>query len=352
MDDDDNENPRLITFAECQRRYGTGKFIDLGMVSLRDAAIYGRTRPLIPYADGRLIKSISYLPPTPVLADIGSMTWFFQTPNTYDGGDLSNLSPPGPFGGGGPSGYGVISQAGNNYDSDAVARTVNDANLQGGNTSLNGDSGNPLNASQICDCGPLIFAPGPADSGLMPMGTWQADHAYCLHDYILDGNSNIQFVTTNGVSGSTEPTWGLSGETSDGTVTWTFESEQPTSDVSIHVIVEVIEGISPMPKYPASLEWISQPVDTVSGETMTDIVVLVKDQDGDPYTFFPLSLQLDTSGDGNIGANATPLDKATGLVTFTGIAAGDPGTYILRCRMIMPVVVDPIFSEPFDITAP
>lgn len=86
---------------------------------------------------------------------------------------------------------------------------------------------------------------------------------------------------------------------------------------------------------------------------MDDIIVLVKDQDGNPYTFFPLSLELQTSGDGSdIGIGAVALDTATGLVTFTGVIALTAGTYIARCRMALSLVADPIFSDPFDVTAP
>ncbi len=338
-------NPRNLTG-------GDGYTVDCGLVSLRGAAIYGRTRPLIPYAEGRLIKAVRFLPPTPAADDIGSMSWFFMTPNTYDGGDLSNLDPPGPFSGGPGGGFGQISPSGGMTDTEGVAALATNTNTQGGNTSLEGDSGNPQNSSQICDCGPLIFAPGPADSGLLPIGTWQANHPYCVTDYIVDVNGNLQYVTTNGISGSTEPTWGLSGTTADGTITWTFESNPPTSEVAVHVIVEVVEGVSPMPPYPATLEFVSPPITTVSGETMDDVVVMVKDQFGDPYTFFTHSLILHTSGDGDDPQIIAIVDKTTGLATFSGIVLTTQGTYVLRCQMIMSVVADPIFSDPFDVTAP
>ena len=41
---------------------------------------------------------------------------------------------------------------------------------------------------------------------------------------MVDTNQNVQMVTTAGTSGTAAPTWGTSGTTSDGTVTWTFQS--------------------------------------------------------------------------------------------------------------------------------
>ncbi len=329
-------NPRNLTG-------GDGYCVDLGMVSLRDAAIYGRTRTLIPYAAGRLIKAVHFVPTVLDPATIGAMTWFFATPNTYDG--LVGIG-----------GYGSISQGNSMTDTDGLLVSTFNADVGNGagNTSLLGDSGNTASMSQIRDCAPLIFAPGPNDTGLLPAGTWQPDHAYTEQDYIVDGNGNFQFVASggNGVSGSTEPTWATSGDTTDGMVTWHIEDDGgglPTAEV--HVIVEVIEGVSPMPLYPASLEWVVQPVETPAGDPIPDIVVLVKDQNGDPYKFFPLSLRIDIVGAGTLntpGPNA--LDKATGLATFSGETIAEPGTYILRARMVMSVVADPIFSDPFDIT--
>ncbi len=317
--------------------------VDCGLVSLREASRYGRTRPLIPYAAGRLIKAVHFVPIVIDPATIGTMSYFFATPNTFDG--LGNIG-----------GYGNISQFNTMCDTAGLLVSTFNADVGNGmgNTSVLGDTGNPASMSQICDCGPLIFAPGSNDTGLLPIGTWQPNHAYALQDYVIDSNGNDQLVTTNGVSSDTEPTWETSGDTIDGSVTWHIENEAGPPSAQFHVLVEVIEGISPAPLYPASLEWISQPAETPAGSPIPDIVVMVKDQNGDPYKFFPLSLRLDIVGAGTISPpdSTTALDKATGLVTFSGLTIAEQGTYIIRARMILSVVADPIFSDPFDITAP
>jgi hypothetical protein len=54
------------------------------------------------------------------------------------------------------------------------------------------------------------------------LAAWIPTHAYAVHTKILDGNNNVEFVTTAGTSGSTvtfNTTAG--GTTTDGTVTWT-----------------------------------------------------------------------------------------------------------------------------------
>ncbi len=169
----------------------------------------------------------------------------------------------------------------------------------------------------------------------------------------VDSNGNDQLVTTNGVSGSTEPTWETSGDTTDGTVTWHIENEAGPPSAEVHVIIEVIEGVSPMPLYPASLEWVSPPVETPAGDPIPDIVVMVKDQNGDPYQFFPLSMRIDIVGAGTmVPTPQEAMDKATGLVTFSGVSITEPGTYVIRARMVLSVVADPILSEPFEITTP
>ncbi len=316
------------------------RIVDLGMISLRDAAIYGRTRPIIPFGE-RLIKAIHFVPTVIDPATIGAMTWYFATPNTYDG--IVGIG-----------GYGSISQFNTMTDTAGLFESTFDANVGNGagNTSVLGDTGNPSSMSQICDCGPLIFAPGQLDTGLLPIGTWQPNHAYAKQDYIVDGNGNFQLVGTNGVSGGTEPTWATTGDTTDGTVTWHIEDDGgglPTAEV--HVIAEVIEGVSPMPLYPASLEWVSPPVNTPAGDPIPDILVMVKDQNGDPYKFFPLSMRIDIVGVGTLSSDPQEeLNKATGLVTFSGVSIADPGTYIVRARMVLSVVSDPILSDPFVIT--
>jgi hypothetical protein len=53
--------------------------------------------------------------------------------------------------------------------------------------------------------------------------TWLAGHVYAVPNRILDGNGNIEVVTTGGTSGGTVPTWSTTpgGTTVDVGVTWT-----------------------------------------------------------------------------------------------------------------------------------
>ena len=51
---------------------------------------------------------------------------------------------------------------------------------------------------------------------------WIPTHAYALHSKILDGNNNVEFVTTAGTSGATVTFSTTAGSsTTDGTVNWT-----------------------------------------------------------------------------------------------------------------------------------
>jgi hypothetical protein len=51
---------------------------------------------------------------------------------------------------------------------------------------------------------------------------WIHNHVYALHAKILDGNNNIEFVTTAGTSGASVTfNTAAGGTTTDGTVTWT-----------------------------------------------------------------------------------------------------------------------------------
>ncbi len=330
-----------MTFAECQERYGSGgsgniSVIDLGMVSLRDAVLNGRNNVLIPYADGRLIKYIGFVPPLIVTQPGPGYGPTFWTPNTKSGfataTDLSSFENN-------VDTLGLFNAAGNQL-------ATNLAGIVGGN-------------AQILDSGPLFVMADPGNNGSRIVGGWQALTRYCFDDMILDSNGHLQQtamtpggIPTGGVSGASEPTWNDSGgNTTDGSITW-FDLGLVTEG-SIHVIAEVIEGVSPMPKRPYTLEFVSPPVNVVAGETMADITVMVKDQDGSPYTFSSCDISLYILGDGTLnGTIGAITDKTTGIATFSGLSITQPDTgYILRCE-IHPVLIDPIFSDPFDVTAP
>jgi hypothetical protein len=305
-------------------KYPSVRTIDLGMVSLRDAAIYGRTRPLIPYADGRLIKSVNFvLGGTPSIYPI-----VFTTPvlglEAFNNISMASL-PAGTF----------------NLALDSLG-TRND-------TAMGLDGYQNSNKNQILDVGPLV----PIFTSLVFTGAlepWQANHPYVVYDAILDGNDHIQQVNINGVSGATLPTFNTSGgTTNDGTMQWIDFGPLPTGEV--HMIAEVIEGVSPMPAYPASIEWLVQPAGAAAGEPMPDFSVIIKDQHGNPFfmassepafSVFLVGAGTQSTGDNNWGGD--------GIETFSGYSIAEAGTYVFVVRQDPAITSNPIFSNPFVIT--
>ncbi len=293
---------------------GDGYLVDLGLVSLRDAAIYGRTRPLIPYADGRLISSVRFVPGGRPLVMAGLSPVFF-TPNTVGG---------------------------SNYGFAELSEGIDTLGLitEGDQTDFHGGAND---ASQILDCGPLALILNGQSSP-----PWQPLTAYALGDSTINSAGHYQQVQVNGVSGATEPTWNnSSGTTSDGTITWT---DVGLIDGQIHPIVEVVEGVGLMPLYPATIEFIDPPTDTVAGQTMSDVTVIVKDQNGDPYIFKAMSVYLAIMGDGTLSGTAFQnTDTTTGIATFNDLSIAEAAMgYIMRASSS--IFPDPIFSDPFDVT--
>jgi hypothetical protein len=74
-----------------------------------------------------------------------------------------------------------------------------------------------------------------ADIVVGPVGPWAPSSPFVVDMYILDSNGNRQRCTTAGTSGASEPTWAMSGDTTDGTVTWTVDtgSIEVTSNVVV-----------------------------------------------------------------------------------------------------------------------
>lgn len=62
-----------------------------------------------------------------------------------------------------------------------------------------------------------------AAATVLNRGRWQPSVAYALNDYLFLDNGQIQYVTTAGTSGTTEPNWASvkADTTTDGGVTWT-----------------------------------------------------------------------------------------------------------------------------------
>jgi len=79
--------------------------------------------------------------------------------------------------------------------------------------------GNPANiGQQIYNLhAPAFQSPAPA---------WTPSTTYGVNSLITDYNNNVQKATTGGTSGSTTPTFAVSGTTADGTVVWTFQAAQ------------------------------------------------------------------------------------------------------------------------------
>jgi hypothetical protein len=314
--------------------------IDLGMVNIYDAIVDGRANVLIPYADGRIIKSVRFIPGGTIPPDLG-FECYFATPNTMAPAYTKSTNG--------------LAKIDNDIAVDTVGLLYATAPSNTGIKGLKADS-TPSDASQIADCGPLIAA-GTVDPDLsgnfFPLGEWQAITAHCLGDRILDVNGHIQRVTTNGITGSSLPIFDTSGSTTiDGTVVWTDTGVVPTG--TVHAIAEVIEGISPMPPYPATLEFVAPPQDVVAGEAMDDITVIVKDQNDDPYTFTRVAISLKAFGDGDaaLNDNENEIDQTTGIATYSGLTPTVPGTYRLKAIMLPTLVADPVLSPPFDVTAP
>ncbi len=334
--------PKIIRISNVVIAGGGGNLsiIDLGLVSLRDAAIQGRNNVLVPYLDGRLISKIRFVLKATLPLD--SFSSFFITPNT---GWLGNST----------LGFGHIFD-GESCDTEGEQNDSHGTDLFGKAASL----------TQIADCGPLVWIlQNPVNSNdILNLGVWQADAPHCVYDSILDPNDHIQVITSveqSGVSGSELPDFDDEGGTTpDGTITWSDQG--PILDGEVHVIVEVIEGISLMPPYAATIEFIAPPVETVAGETMPDVTVMIKDQNGDPYTMTgngnnsaQVTILLNCFGDFNgnyafeTSANA---DAVTGIATFSGIVPVGTGTFVLRARTFPTFTCDQILSDPFDVTAP
>ncbi len=287
--------------------------IDLGLVSLRDAAINGRNVPLIPYKEGRVISSVRFLPSVAFNAPDADI--IFTTPN-----NRTFMAVVGSVGA--IDAFGLIESS--------------------DNTTIFGDNASP---SQIIDTGPLLA--GTPDSYLYPADDWLPDNPYTISEFTTDGDY-LFIVSVNGVSGNVRPAFGP-GNTMDGTVTWTRYGLLPSG--SVHVIAEVIDGVSPMPPYPATLEWVSQPVNTPSGDPIPDMVVSVKDQNGSAYKFSPIEFALWIVGAGTLTNGDANMDTSTGLVTFAGCSIAETGTgYILKVAQLPGLAADPIFSDPFNIT--
>lgn len=317
---------------------GSVRVVDLGIVDIRTAFVKGRTNILVPYADGRIIKSVRYIPGGAIDFTQSPLDMYFVTPNIA--APLYDKST---------AGLAEILNDGD-YDTFGLAYSPGQGiGLKGNAATVGSDN------SQILDCGPLIAAHMSSNiNAFFPLLSWQAGRSYIFGDTILDENDHLQSCSVNGIAGSVEPTWNDSGgATTDGTATFTDKGVIPIG--TVHAIAEVIEGISPMPPYPAAIEFVAPPVDTPAGVPMPDITIIVKDQNGNPYKFTRCAVFFNIVGDGvwhgeTNGQAASVTDVTTGISTFSGLQIDVSGTYVVKAFMYPCMVANPILSSPFNIT--
>jgi hypothetical protein len=77
-------------------------------------------------------------------------------------------------------------------------------------------------------------------SGVFP--DWAADTIYSTSLSILDGNANIQQLTTGGTTGAAEPVWalGLGATTNDGTAQWTNMGPATRANLTAYALNKII----------------------------------------------------------------------------------------------------------------
>ncbi len=174
MDDDNPENPRLITFAEAQERYGGGgssnlSVIDLGIITGADVLAEGGVKTLIPFVAGRMIKEIGYFPGD--YAADPDLEIVLATPNV--GNPLY--------------GWGAIPNTG-----DPLTDTI--GNVSQGNGIL--ANGKHDYGGMIMDTGPLVAVlhkgQDPGIMAFLPAREWVASTGFVTGEWLIDSNGNIQ----------------------------------------------------------------------------------------------------------------------------------------------------------------
>ncbi len=317
----DEENPRLITFAEAQSRYGNGRYIDLGVISAADVYAAGYIE-LLPAQVGRAIMGIRFLADNNLSDQVSSITF-------TAGNDTTGQS----------DGFGSFGQS-----------------VQLPSDTIFGDPG-PLGVvSQLNQL-----------SRFLP---WTPNTEYSNGDLVIGGGHAQSIDNGGGTSGPEEPTWDVSGGTTDdGTITVANSSGwQDRGDVmsgytaTIHAVAEVITIPALDIPHPVSLQFIQQPTDVVAGENFDPVIqIQVLDQNGEPFIGQSVNLDLIVFGDGTftgayIVQGATDIE-GNGVAqwdTLSMDASSIPGTFILMAciRDTFRSVNYRLNSDPFDVTAP
>ena len=202
------------------------------------------------------------------------------------------------------------------------------------------------------DSGPIYAVSHQYTNWWGSYSTWTATTKYGLSENLVK-NGFLQAVTTGGTSGNSEPSWNATptGTTSDGSIVWTNQGSINTQG-TIHAWAKVVDGGPVIPQI-ASLSFIQQPTNTVSGVTITPAVtVRLLDQSGNPYTLLPAEVILYICGAGTLtGGNPAVIDPVTGIATFSGLSIAQVGSgYVLRARVIGSINLIPADSNSFNIT--
>ncbi len=325
MADNNEENPRLLTFAEAQLRYGSGRYIDLGIISAADVYAAGYIE-LLPAVVGRVITGVRFLMDNFDNSD-GQSQMFFTS-----GNDVTMQG----------DGFAKFGQD--------IADTIG---LAANSGFMLGDSG-PLGviSAQIIQSGPSRFIP------------WTPNTKYAQGDFVI-GNGHAQAcgvnVGTGGTSGSSEPTWDiLGGTTNDGSIEWQDSGNTLSGwTATVHAVAEVIyiPGLD-IPR-PVSFEFIQQPTDVVAGEAFDPIIqARVLDQNGDLFTLQQINADLFVFGEGIfIGGSSAQTTSENGIAAWENLSMDvttTPGTYqlIAMIRDSFRSTYFRLASDPFDVTAP
>ncbi len=333
-----------MTFAECQERYGGGgtgnsSVIDLGVLLSADVQAVGFVKLQgvngeqldIP---GRLIDEIFFTPDHYLTQD-SAFDNYFATQNT------------------------II----NDKDYALGVWTVSDSSILdsagvqiAGYAPLIGQNGGYGSAMRIRDTGPLFAVMHLYGDWYGGYVEWGDGTPYTIQESLVK-NGFLQAVTTNGVSGGTEPTWNDTpfATTNDGSVVWTNQGAIATVG-TIHAYARVIDlpGVT-IPRV-NTIEFVQQPTNVVAGETISpSVTVRVLDQDANPYLILPVTVKLDILGAGTLASftNYATADPVTGIATFDSLSIAEAGTgYVLRSRVVHAINIPTIDSDPFDVTAP
>lgn len=319
--------PPIINPSTGQPYKRFGPYVDLGIINAFDIYVTGIIE-LIPFVPGRIIHEIYFTPDEYVPTD-GPNNIVLAMPN-YIATDSS-----------GPFGMAIWSNT-----ADGITDTMG-LFLLGEGLGVGGLFGS-INLARFC--GPLFACASAVPRYFGAWKTWTAVTRFSVNEQILK-SGRLWYVSTNGITGVTEPVWSGNDPITDGTVVWTLDTATPTTgQLHIHAVVSDEPPFSvPIPD---SLEFIQQPTNVAAGGTMSPpVTIRVLDQDGNPFTFQPVTILLNTAGDGDDSNATSTTDTTTGIATFSSLSFTNPGTgLVLRAQLQWGINITPIDSDPFNVT--